>query len=45
MSPEKGVDSLELELQLSHLTWVLETKLRSSGKQQVLLTTEPFLQP
>ena len=41
----KGVGSLELELQVvvSHLTWVLETEPRSSGR--ALLTAEPFLQP
>lgn len=40
-------DSLELELELvvSCLMWELGTKQRFSGEQQVLLTTQPSLQP
>lgn len=35
---------LELQAVLNHLTWLLETELRSSGKQYVLLTAEPPFQ-
>jgi hypothetical protein len=42
-----GVGSLKMGLQMSVscLTWVLRNKLRFSQEQQVLLTTEPSLQP
>jgi hypothetical protein len=30
---------------VSHPVWVLGTELRSSAKQYILLTSEPFLQP
>lgn len=36
---------LELELLSSESLWVLRTELRSSARQQVLLTAEPSLQP
>lgn len=45
--PEKGLDALELELQalMSCLTWVLGPDLGPLGKQHMLFTTEPTLQP
>ena len=35
---------LELQVVVSHLMWMLGTKLRSSGKAAMLLTTESSLQ-
>ena len=35
---------LELQVVVSHFMWMLGTKLRSSGKAAVLLTTESSLQ-
>lgn len=42
----RTLDPLELELQLvvSHLLWVLGTKLGSSGRKEELSTTAPRLQ-
>lgn len=44
---KRPLDPLELELQIavSHLTWMLGTELRSSQEHYVLLTAKPFLQP
>ena len=39
-----GPLALKLQVVVSHPTWVLGTKLRSSGEQPVL-TAEPSLQP
>lgn len=43
--PEEVKDPLELELlQLCSTKWALGTQTEPSAKQQVLLSTEPFLQ-
>ena len=36
---------LGLQVDVSYATWVLETKLGCSGREFLLLTTEPSLQP
>lgn len=46
----KGVSIRDLEVHVahvavSHLTWLLETKLGNLEEWQVLLTAEPYLQP
>lgn len=45
--PEGGTDSPEtgVTMVVSHLIWVLETTPGTSAKQQVLLTSEPSVQP
>lgn len=40
-----GPLELELQLVLSHPTWVWGTKLESSGPLQMFYTTEQFLHP
>lgn len=44
---KRGLDALELELQalMSCLTWALGPDLGPLGKQHMLFTTEPTLQP
>lgn len=46
-SPERSLDPLEMELQVlvSHPTWVLGRQLGSSGKEASLLNAELCLQP
>lgn len=43
----RGIGSLELDLQVivSHLTWVLAAELRSSARAISAFTAEPFFQP
>jgi hypothetical protein len=44
-SQKRVLDPMELQLHVSHLTWVLETEPDSLHEEYILLTIGPSLQP